>query len=907
MANSRGLSEPRVILLATHLSAESQLEALGRLQALHPTTLHVELVLRILLTFLPESTEPSTYVPLLDALVSIPVEPSEDEHLDISSVRDLTEAIARQQVRKLHLIPLEYQNASEITSEDPLTQFIIHRAHQIEAETGLLPLLLPLVEPFVDRSDDLRNWLISTLLPLLRFNYEYYPGDDTKLSLDAFQALNGRAAIQTLLSRAERDGKNGQIGRDLRGLVGPWTYGHNSSKRRKLGTDREATNDIDEAHWQDVNEWIVSTSSKDYRTAVKAIIEWDGPRDLDLGGFEDGGSVPRNKEVDLTTVYGQAALATIYATEDSSLEALEGSKRVAERVGDLLGFETPRLENAAELSDVPTDAVARLTRASLLQNAVLNPANALTLPSQGSYNFLLEILSSIGKLRHLGRTMCCRAAVEICLFADEAMQKEELRRLVHNLVKVRGANADWAAIRTELNMQRSWHGDSGDHEPGRGQGIFWRVDRSFLETELLKALLNAGYYQWAIRIYADGTSQPLAPDCVEKVVEDCIMSNYDNASNGNRSRGGMKKASDILAAFRSHIAPSSSLYQIEPLLAATHALSFYQLRLQHGVPFQPVSIRVHHDPIELIEKVLHQNPRSYTKLDDLTSIGRNLVAAGLSKDDDSSHGMAKSLEAQKLDAERRVTYLALSAALNEDDFGTAYSYIMTRLSPSSVTDATADLNASEDDISWRAAYHAGRHKSPPSNSNIAAQISLLSQRMELLSLALVLTPTPEPLPEILGVWRRCDEELDALRSQEHGEESAWDERGDSIVPGGFGPGDMDMDKLETERARRAKQSRGRRGTTGQEEAPMGLFDVARGAARAIGKSAFPLHGQGGTQAARLPTMGREGTAISDDHESRTSGEEQRVRKRDMVSNMVTGGLASGIGWVLGAPPANDND
>jgi len=29
-------------------------------------------------------------------------------------------------------------------------------------------------------------------------------------------------------------------------------------------------------------------------------------------------------------------------------------------------------------------------------------------------------------------------------------------------------------------------------------------------------------------------------------------------------------------------------------------------------------------------------------------------------------------------------------------------------------------------------------------------------------------------------------------------------------------------------------------------------------------------------------------------------DEHRVRKRDVVSNMVTGGLKSGLGWVLGA-------
>jgi hypothetical protein len=86
------------------------------------------------------------------------------------------------------------------------------------------------------------------------------------------------------------------------------------------------------------------------------------------------------------------------------------------------------------------------------------------------------------------------------------------------------------------------------------------------------------------------------------------------------------------------------------------------------------------------------------------------------------------------------------------------------------------------------------------------------------------------------------------------------------------------------------------------EAPMGLFEVARGAAIALHKNAFPLRGAADTS--RIPAGA--GAAGSGDAERSFSPDqgEGRVRKRDMVSNMVTGGLASGIGWVLGAEPVN---
>lgn len=385
-----------------------------------------------------------------------------------------------------------------------------------------------------------------------------------------------------------------------------------------------------------------------------------------------------------------------------------------------------------------------------------------------------------------------------------------------------------------------------------------------------------------------------------------IFTAYDNASNGNRTRGGIKKAHDMydfknrydhanvsrLQAFQPHFGDSISFKQNRALISATHALSFYSLTLQHGVPFQPVSIRVHSDPLSLIEKVLEQNAKAYTKLDDLLAIGRNLVAAGLPTAPSDDHP-PQSQDDALLDAERRIISLAISSALSSTDFGTAYSYILTRLTPASHVPTPPNPNL-KDDISWRAVYTAGRYRTPTTSSSLQTQITHLSQRMDLLSLALILCPSSDPLPEILGAWRRCDEEMTGLRARESAEEEAWDAKGDALttVPGGFGPSDAEQDAMETNR----RQARARldRKIQGGEEAPMGLFEVARGAASALQKNAFPLRGAAHTGDA---AAGGAGHGLEGDEESH-----DRVRKRDMVSNMVTGGLASGIGWVLGAQP-----
>ena len=437
------------------------------------------------------------------------------------------------------------------------------------------------------------------------------------------------------------------------------------------------------------------------------------------------------------------------------------------------------------------------------------------------------------------------------------------------------------------------------------------------------------------------------------------MESYDGASNGNRTRGGVKKANDMyvlqystldnvsamaltdrchsIAAFRPHFPDSQGFRQASALISATHALSFYSLTLQHGVPFKPVSIRVSQDPIGLISKVLEQNPRSYTKLDDLVDIAQNLVSAGLpDKVEEHDPDIRSQVDTDELaglrrDAERRVTLMAVEAALREDDFETSYSVIVNRLAPSDVNltapkdeatlsakrakrhsrnpsdGASRSRSGTEDDVSWRAAFLAGRFRpttsSPPT-------LRRLEQRTELLSLALLLGPT-SALNDILTAWRRCEEEMTALQASQAREEEDFDDRADKRQPSAL-PGNFTMSSDQPEMILNQKRREVGRMASGRgdDEAPMSMFDLTRSAAAALTKNAFPLR-----------NASRTATAASDDQQGsmedsvdslhqRTASEtgsmegSQRVRKRDMVASAVSGGLASGLGWVLGATPSN---
>jgi hypothetical protein len=317
-----------------------------------------------------------------------------------------------------------------------------------------------------------------------------------------------------------------------------------------------------------------------------------------------------------------------------------------------------------------------------------------------------------------------------------------------------------------------------------------------------------------------------------------------------------------------------------------------------------------------VRKLLSQNSGSYTKLDDLISIGQNLVISKPStilEDEDDTPLDASAMERRKAAAERRVIGMAIDAALAEDDFETAYSYVVNRLTPSTpaVTPSAAsqlfsfglpDSDEPEDDaedVAWRAALRAGRYSSPTvtntwSQSTARPDLRRLEQRMELLSQALMLAP-PSHLEEVLSVWQQCEAETTALLADETAAEERFNDAADRKLPGTF--------VNETI----AIQPRREVGRGAAEEAPLGLFDVARGAAAAFSKSAFPLRS---SALAASNTTSKDANMSS----SRASMEfsdsgsmnEDRVRKRDMVASAATGALAtgtgalaSGLGWMLG--------
>ncbi|KAF2231301.1 secretory pathway Sec39 [Viridothelium virens] len=936
-----GLSKAHYTLLAVRFASESNIQALTSHVAALQDALSADLLLRIVLTYLPESVEPPNYIPLIQILAGIS-QPFANKRtsFDISAVKDLSDSQASKHVRKLHLLPLKHPEYPPDGPSDRISQFVYHRAHRIEEEAGLLALVPQLVSPFLDHSKFLRTWLISSVLPLLRIGYEYYPQSTSTPSLQSFENLDRADGVNVLMSKAARTkdeaalGKEegGTAGRDLRGVVAPWMVGDSVRKRRKLDPEarrpsipivertRRLSVDIpiqeqneDKHGWEYAFQWLVDTAAKNLTLVTEAIEDWDGPGDADFGGYDDGKPyLVESVETQLSKSYGQAAMASIYVAEANTPETIEGAHRILVRLAGLFNFTAPpSLTTNVEMLPRPDrlpSALSNIPQSTLQTNSLLRDGHPLTTLNAETYVLLQMFVYSAFQLARLGSSISIVNVVKLRFYTTDDEQLSMFRRIMHGLTS--GSRKDehqWDTVRSTLIWLWGWGIDPEGVE--QAVGVFGMIQRDIIERELLRAFISSSCYDLAIRTFLTQSSSgsPLSRDEVEAVIIASVLNSYDNASNGNRTRGGMKKAHDILAAFRPHFVGSSALKCMDALLAATHALSFYSLTLQHGVPFQPVNIRVSNDPISLIEKVLQQNPRSYTKLDDLIFIAQNFVEAGLTEDRDSEGiGYPKDLTLldlpqKKAEAESRVVGMAIDASLAEDDFETAYSYIANRFQPPDPSKPSS-LSATTDSekTAWRSAVAAGKYRSS-SLTTPAAILRRLDQRMDLLSRALLLAP-PSALPEILNAWRRVEEEMAAQLAREDEAEHAWNDRGDRVqsgqspLPGTF----VDARTVGMELGQPTREVGRLGGGRGGGEAPMGLFDVARGAAAAFNRTAFPLREPG---AGREPVDALSPRLAESDLGSPTAGsDEGRVRKRDVAYNAATGALASGLGWVLGAKP-----
>ena len=897
------LNDAQVLVLAAQLVATPDLTTFRALAATHQDVLTSAIIYRVLLTYLPLDADPEIEQHLAVLLQDVDQDFANYNGLDapVHTV-DLelpSGSNAEQSLLELRLERVPVYDSSE--TDDPLSDFVIAWIHKLDGLTGIPASILALVDQFAAHHTMLQTWAETYLRPLHLLQNDYYPDQGASISLHDLEASRGQTGVNALLGFAAQSGASARIGRDLEEVVAPWVRGSNRSKRRKTSTQGLEETRTATTTWNDINEWLLQTSHKNYRLAADAAQQWNGPTPLQDGG---GDSVQPGSDSNDMVSYIRTVLATVYVSDESdSDDRINTKKSLLQRSAQLAQLMPPDFSQT--LPDIPdAGSLSDASRADLLDSAFLSERNVLTRPSTDVIELLYGVLSTQSLLSEFKINSTTKSVTSTVLFESAEKQKQELQAILTQVPRMTRSNPSWSDTRRKILWLQRW---SSHHLRGSSSIAFLsRISEDYIEAEIIDTMLTASEYRSVKDMYLSPDDPPLPKEKVKDHILDAILNAYDNASNGNRTRGGVKKASELIQAFQSSYNGASEFAHLEHLVKATHSLSFYQLTLQHGVPFQPVSIRVSSDPLSLIEKVLDQNSKAYTKLDDLLSIARNLVLADLPTPTSSDYAPGEEipLERKLFDAEHRVTYSAIVAALSDYDFDTAYSLITTRFD---VTRNMANHPSFQDDTSWRAAYAAGRYRPAASPKDIHQRIASLQKRLELLSKALTWVPTSDPLPEILETWRRSEEELDNLKSQALEEERAFDAQGDELIPGGFGPSDRDLDANETRRLLDSRRAYNSSAPSYEEEAPMGLFDVARGAASALRKNAFPLRGDARQQGSGIkvhdqPRTSMEAMSSSGELERPGSANGQRVRKRDMISSAVTGSLVSGLSWALGAPP-----
>lgn len=892
------LSDSQILLLAAEFTAVSDFPRLTQLAAAHKDVLTTSTLYHILYTYLSLEGDDSS-----DELLSVLLRHARDGYvsysardgaLEDSHFRVVPAEEAEACLRGLHLDHYE----SYTHGVDSLTDFLVARVKKLESVAGLTSAALDLLSQFTSQHDLLNEWVETYVRPLHKLQNEFYPGQADDLTLEGVERLQGYQGVSTLLRSTRQAKPPAPITRDLTEIVAPWVRGRCKNKRRRLSITADAKSENMATSWKDVNSWLVNTSNEDYVLAARAVLEWDEPG-MDLGDTPD--------DITIRKSYAQTALALLYTggDDDDDDTRLTTKQRLLCRAADLSKLFPPNFELIQP--DIPqATELKTVSRGHLASNMLLEPTNPLTNPSTDLIDFLHGVLATQQLLSTWRLESSTLAVLTTILFDPEEKLKIELQRILKQLLALTGRELNWQDVRLQLMWLQSWQSYSHPNDAQKAVAYFGGLQKTHVEEAILDAMLTTNDFHAVRTIYIQSENTPLSQEVVLTHIFKAIYDAYDNASNGNRTRGGVKRASLIASAFAPNFPNITGFSQIEHLIKATHNLSFYQLTLQHGIPFQPVNIRVSQNALSLLTRVLEQNAKAYTRLDDLISIARDLVLARVpaSGTPANSFDEEMTLEERLADAEHRVTFAAITAALRDHDFDTAYSLITSRFNLSSYM-----TNDESDDITWRAVFAAGQYETLTSSAPLHERITALRKRMDLLSQAMGLAPAKE-VPVVLEVWERCELALTILKRGALEADRALDQsQSASTVPGGFGMESQDIDAAETQKM---QNRRSVIESSYEGEAPVGLFDVARGAASALRKTAFPLRTASGglrdVNVADQSPSSASGSRLSTDEDRPASpasmSGSQRLRKRDMLSSAVTGTVVSGLGWVLGAQPVN---
>lgn len=474
------LSPAKATLLAANLAASGNLESLHSVISSHPSTLSGHELLRVLLC-LPETASPSLYIPFLKLILSgdpIPGEGERGEDRGTPDISTIPPDPSEESARRKVDRLPSLQVKDCASNHHYVISFLLQRSRNIDSETGALTIVKELLAPFRAELPEIGKYLAGVVEVLSRLVYEYTEEGGE-------DNIGGLASFETLPTTVgvrallKRCG-NDEAVQNLRMLVVPYLN----------------FKENDAAGWSVIWAWLgEKIESGDWAGFVEVIRRWDGPL---------GDEVLREQ-------YARFAIAGCYMCRDTGSWALEGMRAVQRKLMSLVAS----CNMGSGVYTAPT-----------ILGDLLDKENPLTAPNTESLKLLDTLITSAGIL-----SLPLATAVKVKLEGSHDDQKALLVRYIRGGPNwTKKSDEDWRKTRDDVRWLRS------------KSEILGKLSAEEAEKILLSGMLAATRFALVKEFYVDGHAEALGKEDVERSVLDAFQEFYDNASNGNKTRGSMKNA-----------------------------------------------------------------------------------------------------------------------------------------------------------------------------------------------------------------------------------------------------------------------------------------------------------------------------------------------------------------------------
>lgn len=489
------LSAAKILLLAVNFAAHSNIDNLGLLAHQYSHVLTQRLLLRILLSYLPETINPTEYIPLLQYISidkRIDFVSLEQGGIDYTSIEQLTDEGAEKKVRKLHLRQLHNIDGSTPKDDDDIISFLKQRVYRIDSQTGLLSFIPTLLAPFVNRSDSFCLWVISTVEPFVKRYSTFYTNDPDRILLEDFEKLSDGAALTTLLGKTAQTEHPNDGCRDVYNLVLPWI----SNKERWTGlggssTSNEAVNCV---AWRHFLELMLTWNLRSWSTTVNLVEHWNGSRSVELSNISSS-SLDEAQYNFLDNAWDQAIITCVYNMSNTGPEAIHQAYSICTKMLQSRGISPPSelelyLSSSEKLAPADIGVLTDTKLSSFLRNHSLDAKNILTTPTSQSLSLLSNLIGSTYICNRFGLGLTVRHVADLVLSQDLREQKALLSKLIRGLCSqpLHDDDSGWLQARTSFLWLRHWN--INKRNDVKGQGLLGAVGALEIESEILKSLLE---------------------------------------------------------------------------------------------------------------------------------------------------------------------------------------------------------------------------------------------------------------------------------------------------------------------------------------------------------------------------------------------------------------------------------